>query len=80
MFTFSKKNFEFSHFIAVAVVTAKLESFRLEYEYEIEYKYDFSNQLRSKNRRSSMLLTSREGDSRNTTGVTQYLLKDTIKI
>ena len=55
----------------------KKATFRSDYEYEIECEYNFqiSNQSRSWNRCSSLLVTLREGVSRNKIGVTHYYLK-----
>ena len=52
-------------------ISRKIENFRSEYEYQIEYEYDFriSNQLRSQNHRSSLLLISRGEGSGNNIGV-----------
>ena len=52
-------------------------TFRSEYVYEIEYELDvrISNQLRSQNRRSSLLLTSRGGGSFKKLSAAHYYLK-----
>ena len=52
----------------------ELAAFRSDYENKIECEYDFRilNQSRPQNRNFSLLLTSREGSSRNKIGVVVY--------
>ena len=74
---FIKKGQLSLHQVIEVPLEVSIASFRSNHEYKIEYEYDFRilNQSCSHNRRSSPLLTNREGDSRNKICVTHYYLK-----